>query len=262
MAEERFVRIDRPAEGVARVTLDRPDARNALSVELCSELAERLAEVQCDDAVRAVVLAGAGKAFCVGGDIAAMHAAGDDVRVFLRRLTLEFHGVITAITRMPKPVIAAVRGAAGGGGLSMALACDLVVCAEDAKLVTAYTAIGLPPDGGLTFQLTRALGPHRALAHLLRNEPILPEEGRAHGLIHTVVPAAEVDERAVALAAELARGPTASYAAIKRLVWSWDALETTLENERQQIADAAGRADGREGIAAFVEKRKARFAGR
>jgi len=256
-----LVLVDTPAEGVRRITLNRPEALNALNVPLCAELGERLAEAQCDRAVRAVVLAGAGKAFCAGGDIPAMREAGDAVDVFLRKLTLGLHGVVTAITRMPKPVVGAVRGAAGGGGLSLALACDLVVCADDARLVSAYTAIGLTPDGGLTFQLTRALGPHRALAHILRNEPIRPADAQAHGLVHTVAPAAEVDPKALDLAAELARGPTRAFGAAKRMVWRYDTLESTLEDERQNISDAAATADGREGVAAFLEKRKARFTG-
>ncbi|WP_373045907.1 enoyl-CoA hydratase/isomerase family protein [Vulgatibacter sp.] len=262
MAAAPLVLVDLPAEGVARLTLDRPAALNALSIDLCRELTTRLGEVQCDSAVRAVVLAGAGKAFCAGGDIPAMREAGDRVDVFLRELTLGLHGVVSAITRMPKPVIGAVKGAAGGGGLSLALACDLLVCAEDAKLVSAYTAIGLTPDGGLTFQLTRALGPHRAMAHILRNEPLLPADAKAHGLVHTVAPAAEVDEKAVALAAELARGPTRAFAVAKRMVWRYDSLESTLEEERQNISDSAATADGREGVAAFLEKRKATFTGR
>jgi 2-(1,2-epoxy-1,2-dihydrophenyl)acetyl-CoA isomerase len=256
-----LVLVDTPAEGVARITLNRPDARNALNVPLATELVERLSEAQCNRGVRAVVLAGAGKSFCAGGDIPAMREAGDGVDVFLRKLTLGFHGAVAAIHHMPKPVIAAVRGAAGGGGLSLALACDLVICADDAKLVSAYTAIGLTPDGGLTFQLTRALGPHRALAHILRNEPIRPADALASGLVHTVAPSAEVDEKAVTLAAELAAGPTGAFAAAKRMVWRHDTLEATLEAERQNIADRAATADGREGVAAFLEKRKPQFTG-
>lgn len=257
-----LVLVDVPAEGVARIALNRPGALNALNVELCTELTERLTEAQCDRAVRAVVLAGAGKAFCAGGDIPAMREAGDHVDVFLRKLTLGLHGVVSAINRMPKPVIGAIKGAAGGGGLSLALACDLLVCADDARLVSAYTAIGLTPDGGLTFQLTRALGPHRALAHILRNEPIRPADAQAHGLVHTVAPAAEVDQRALDLAAELARGPTRAFGVAKRMVWRFDSFESTLEEERQNISDGAASADGREGVAAFLEKRKPQFGGR
>lgn len=257
-----LVHVDAPAEGVARITLNRPESLNALSVPLGTELVERLSEVQCNPAVRAVILTGAGKAFCAGGDIPAMREAGDSVDVFLRRLTLAFHGAVAAIHHMPKPVIAAVKGAAGGGGLSLALSCDFVVCADDARLVSAYTAIGLTPDGGLTYLLTRTLGPHRALAHILRNEPLRPADAHAAGLVHTVAPAAEIDAQAIALATELAAGPTGAYAAAKRMIWRDESLESTLEAERQSISDRAATADGREGVAAFLEKRKPRFTGR
>lgn len=260
--QQPLVLVDHPAEGVARVTLNRPEALNALSLPLCTELSNKLTEVQCDPAVRAVILAGAGKAFCAGGDLAAMKAAGDDVGIFVRQLTLAFHGVITALTRMDKPVVGAIRGAAGGGGLSLALACDLLVCAEDAKLVSAYTAIGFSPDGGLSYQLTRAFGPHKAMAHLYRNEPIAPAWAHAHGLVHTLAHAAEVDAKALELATELSHGPTAAYARIKRLVWRAESLEQTLEEERQQISNSAASTDGREGVAAFLDKRRASFQGR
>lgn len=257
-----LVVVDRPAPAVARVVLSRPEALNALSLELCAALSDALIAAQSDRSVRAVILGGAGKAFCAGGDLAAMREAGDGVGAFIRRLTLAFHGVVTAVTRMDKPVVGAIRGAAGGGGLSLALACDLSVVAEDAKLVPGYPAIGFSPDGGLSFHLGRALGPRRTLSILLRNQPIRPADALSWGLVTELAPAAEVDERALALAVELAAGPTAAFATVKRLVYRPGSLEEALEDERQRIADAAASADGREGVAAFLEKRRPRFEGR
>ncbi len=248
------------ADGVATVTLNRPEALNALNATLRAELRAVLKGVAKDPSVRAVVLTGAGRAFCSGADL----RGGPDERDFRRVLVDEYHPIIEALRELPKPIVAAVNGAAAGAGLSLAFAADLVVAAESARFVVAFHRIGLVPDSGLTRVLVRALGRHRAFELLLGERHLDAAEATAAGLLAATVP----DDRLITVAGDLARrlasGPTTGIALTKRLVNL--AEEATLAESlaaEAALQDVAGRTeDHAEGVAAFGEKRDPRFTGR
>ncbi len=259
-----LVEVERPAPAVARVLLNRPEARNAIDVAMARALREALDDVSADDGVRAVVLAGAGPTFSAGGDIRAMAEAGSAGReALLRDVTRHYHAAVAAIAAMQKPVVAAVRGGAGGGGLSLMLACDLAIVDESAKLALGFNAIGLTPDGGATFHLPRLVGWRRAIALTFLNEVFDGRRAVELGLATRAVPAAEVDEAALSLATQLAQGPTRAFARTKELFRTSPSrtLAEALALESETIATGSAEADGGEGIDAFVEKRPPRFRG-
>ncbi|MEO8245556.1 MAG: enoyl-CoA hydratase-related protein [Chloroflexota bacterium] len=246
-------------DGVATLTLNRPDALNALNATLRGELLTTLRAVARDDAVRCVVLTGAGRAFCAGADL----RGGSGEREFRRVLTSQYNPLVRALRDLPKPVLAAVNGVAAGAGMSLALAADLVLAAEDARFVPAFGRIGLVPDSGLTRTLVRALGRHRATAILIAGEPLGAAEARDAGLVLRVVPAAELAGSATELARKLADGPTRAIGLTKRLVNAAenDDLDASLRDEAA-LQELAGRTeDHAEGVAAFAEKREPRFTG-
>lgn len=246
-------------DGVATLTLNRPDALNALSSALRRDLLAELKRIARDEAVRAVVLTGAGRAFCAGADL----RGGKAERDFRRVLTAEYHPLIRALRDLPKPVVAAVNGVAAGAGVSLALAADLVVAADDARFVPAFGRIALVPDSGLTRTLVRGLGRHRAAAVLLLGEPLGAAEARDAGLVTRVVPSAQLSATAHDLAAQLAAGPTLAIGLTKRLINRAEDLDlyASLDAEAA-LQHVAGRsADHAEGLAAFAEKRDPRFGG-
>ena len=248
--------------GLAVVTLNRPEAYNAIDEGMIGALLEALIGCDQDRAVRAVMITGAGKAFCAGGDLKAMRAAAD-APTFLKRLTVPVHACIATIARMDKPVIAAVNGPAGGVGFSLAIACDLVVAAESAVFTLAYTKAGLAPDGGSTFYLPRIVGPKRAYEMMALNPVLSADQAKAEGLVTAVLPDAGFAAAARDWATQLAEGPTLALAAAKRLLAASPdcSLETQMEHERRAISAAAATADFREGVAAFAEKRVPQFGG-
>jgi 2-(1,2-epoxy-1,2-dihydrophenyl)acetyl-CoA isomerase len=250
-------------ENVAHVTLNRPQAGNALDLEMAKELAAVALECESNRSVRAVLLSGAGKSFCAGGDVKAF-AVQKDLSRYLRDMTPHIHLAISRLVRLDAPVIAAVEGAAAGFGFSLAISCDLVLAAESAIFVMAYTKIGLAPDGGSTYSLPRLVGMKRALELTLTNRRLSAAEACNWGLVTEVMPADRLAARAEELACSLAQGPTATFGSAKRLLHDgWNqTLETQMELESRAIAEAGGTADGQEGIRAFVEKRKAKFAGK
>ena len=244
------------SDRVATITLNRPEAGNALNLELTTALVEAAEGLRGSD-IGAVVLTGAGKAFCVGGDLNWMREMGDEVRDAVLRLATKFHAGIEALAALDAPVISAVRGAAAGGGMSLAIAADIVLASESARFTMAYTAIGFSPDGGSTWTLPRLIGPRKAAELMLLNERLEPEAARELGLVNRVVPDDTLDAEAQTLARKLAEGPTAAYGGVKRLLhdtWSRD-LHEQLAEEARTIADLAGGRTGREGVAAFLEKR-------
>jgi 2-(1,2-epoxy-1,2-dihydrophenyl)acetyl-CoA isomerase len=258
------VEIERPAPGVARVVMNRPEARNALDLALARALREALEDVSADDTLRAVILAGAGPTFSAGGDVKMMAEAGSAGReALLIDVTRHFHGAVAAIAAMHKPAIAAVRGGAGGGGLALMLACDLAIVDEQAKLVFAFNALGLTPDGGSTFHLPRLVGLKRAFELAFLNEPIDGRRAVELGLANRAVPGDQVDEQALALAVRLAAGPTRAFGHTKELLRSSSArpLAEALTVESETIAAISAEADAGEGIDAFVDKRAPRFRG-
>ena len=218
--------------------------------------------VALDPAVRAVVLTGAGPAFCAGGDLKSVVAmAGDDPRSALYPLAAIFHQAVIEIRRMRKPVIAALNGPAAGGGFSLALACDLRIMAAEAFMQQAYTASGLVMDGGGSWSLPRLVGTAKALEIVMLDPRIPAADALRIGLVTKVVPATEVASAAAAMAEQLALKATGAIGETKRLLLRSleTSLETQLEAEREAIAEAASGAEGREGLAAFVGKRKPDF---
>ena len=265
MADELVLRDDE--NGVAILTLNRPDVYNAIDPALGEALLDAVVACDEDSTVRAVLLRGAGKAFCAGGDLKAMRAGADAdgyANVFVKRLTILLHGIVATLARMEKPVIGALHGPAGGAGFSLALACDLVLAARSATLVMAYTNAGLAPDGGSTFLLPRIVGAKRAY-DLIANNPVLSAaQAKDLGIVNEVLPDEGFGDAARDYAARLAAGPTRALGAAKRLLaLSPDSgLETQMEHERRAIAASAATGDFKEGVAAFVEKRPPKFKGR
>jgi 2-(1,2-epoxy-1,2-dihydrophenyl)acetyl-CoA isomerase len=248
------------ADGVATIILARPDVRNALNATMRQELIAAFKALGRDESARAVVLTGEGPGFCSGADL----RGGTGELAFRRVLTAEYNPLMRAIRNLPKPVIAAVNGVAAGAGVSLALACDLVYAAEEARFIQAFVKIGLVPDSGSTRTLVRALGRHRAAQLMFTGEPLSAGEAYAAGLINGVVPAAELVGRTRELATRLAAAPTLAIGYAKRLINRAEdmTLDETLELEAA-LQELAGRTqDHAEGVAAFAEKREPRFVGR
>ncbi len=246
--------------GVLTITLNRPDVLNALNADVHAALATALNDAR-DSEVRAVVLTGAGRGFCVGQDLKEFSEGVSDVADRLRRT---YHPNVTAIRELEKPVIAAVNGPAAGAGLSLACACDLRVAADSASFVPAFIGIGLVPDSGGTFFVTRLLGPARAFEWMTSNRKLTAAEAHAWGLVSEVVEADRLLERTTELARTYADAPTRGIGMTKRLL---DAaataqLDEQLEREAHLQASATQTEDFREGVAAFLEKRPPRFIGR
>ena len=248
-------------DNVARITLNRPDAANALDAQMGHELMLAAIRAGEDRSVRAVILTGAGKMFCGGGDLKHFAAQGDALPAHLKQLAGELHLAISRFARMEAPVIAAVNGSAGGAGLSLAIFADLVIAAESAKFTLAYTRAGLSPDGGSTYFLPRIIGVRRALEMALTNRVLSAKEALDWGLVTKVVPDAQLQAEAHALAAQLAAGAPHALGAAKRLLLHSfsESLETQMELEATAIADQARGAHSREGIAAFIAKRAPKF---
>ena len=253
--------------GVATITLNRPDVRNALSPNTMDELVSAV-EACREPEVRAVVLTGAGGAFCSGADVRGftdnLKDGPEQLSAHLRSQAGRLHtDVILAIRTLPKPVIAAVGGVAAGGGLGLALACDLRLASENARFFMAYASIGATADGGSTYYLPRLLGPALAMEVYLMNQPISAQRALEMGLVNRLVPADELERHATELAARLASGPTVAFGKVKALMdasWSSD-LASQLDAETDAISDIALTHDFQEGVTAFVEKRAPKFRG-
>jgi 2-(1,2-epoxy-1,2-dihydrophenyl)acetyl-CoA isomerase len=250
---------------VATLELNRPHAMNAWDAELGADLRAAVEEVAADDAVRAVLVTGAGRAFSAGADLkAGFDPTPDGVPDIGAALRERYHPIITGIRTMPKPVVAAVNGAAAGIGCSLALACDLVVAAESAYFLLAFVNIGLVPDGGSSLLVPERVGVARAAEMAMLGERVPAAKALEWGLVNRVVADDELRSEAGALAARLAAGPTRSYAGSKRQLnaWRFARMAEQLELEATIQQELAGSPDFQEGVAAFVEKRAARFTGR
>jgi len=256
------LRLERDG-GVARLTLARPEAANALDLTMGRELMQAAIEIDEDPGVRAVLLTAEGKMFCAGGDLGAMQAAGDSAPAYIKELASYLHLAISRFARMRAPIVAAVNGTAAGAGFSLMCATDLAIAADHAKLTMAYTGAGLSPDGSSSYFLPRIIGQRRSFELMLTNRVLTAAEALDWGLVSQVVPAEELMATAEQLVARLASGPTHAYGVVKRLLASsaHESLETQMEHETRGIADCARTADGREGIAAFLAKRKPSFTG-
>ena len=249
------------ADHIATITLNRPAQLNALNVDLAFALDEALARAAQDADVRVVCLKGAGRAFMAGGDVsmfAENFAAAPDT---IGELISIFHGIIKRIKTMPKPVIAVLHGAVAGGGLGLALACDVAIAADQCVLMAAYTKLGTSPDGGTTWSLTRAIGTRRAMDMIMLNDPIHAETALAWGLVNRVVPFADLEAESLAYAKRFVAGSFGAQAAVKALVYAAaeQSFEAQLDLERTSFMERAATADFREGVTAFLEKRPPRF---
>jgi 2-(1,2-epoxy-1,2-dihydrophenyl)acetyl-CoA isomerase len=246
--------------GVLTITLNRPDVLNAFTAELHKQLVGALKEAR-EPEVRAVVVTGAGRGFCVGQDLNEFGEAAKDIA---GRLRANYHPTIRAVRGLEKPVLAAVNGPAAGAGLSFACACDLRLAAESATFVPAFINIGLVPDMGGTFFVTRLLGPARAFEWMTSGRRLSAQEALDWGLVSEVVPDDRLAERAAEWAAELAAMPTRGVALSKRLFDNAPTatLEEQLELEAQLQAAATRTEDFREGVDAFLQKREPEFKGR
>jgi 2-(1,2-epoxy-1,2-dihydrophenyl)acetyl-CoA isomerase len=245
---------------VALVTLNRPDGGNAINLQMAMDLLAAALACARNTAVRAVVLSGAGKHFCFGGDLRAMASrdtAGDD---YIRELTTYLHAAIAHFTRMDAPVIAAVNGTAAGAGVGLVAMADLAICAASSKFNLAYTNAGLTPDAGTSFLLPRTVGLKRTMELLLLNRTLSAATALEWGLVNEVVADAQLLERALQLAEQLGSGASQAFGATKRLIaHSLHGLESQMLLEGETIARHATGAEGSEGIAAFLEKRRPQF---
>ncbi len=252
------------ADGVATVTLNRPEVLNSFTRPMARELCDALSHAGSDDAVRAVVLTGAGRGFCAGQDLAEaaprdreMPDLGDIVRD-------SYNPVIRAIRKLEKPVLCAVNGVAAGAGANLAFACDIVLASSSATFVQSFTRIGVIPDSGGTFILPRIVGLHRATVMTMLAEKMSAEHAREWGLVYMVVEPDALLETVTGIARQLATQPTRAFGLIKRgfnKSLGID-LDTQLDFEEELQREAGKTADYAEGVHAFLEKRKPVFTGR
>jgi len=253
------------ADGIGRLTLNRPDKLNAFNRPMLAEIALALDQAANEEATRVVVITGADRAFCAGQDLGeAALMTGDPAASVAESLDRYYHPMLERLHSLPMPVIAAINGIAAGAGANFAFNCDIVVAAASASFVQAFTRIGLVPDCGGTWLLPRLVGAARARALMLLAEPVSAEQAEAWGLIYRAVPDEALGSEVEALARRLAGGPTAAFGMIKQALDASGAnsLTSQLDLERDLQGKAAGSADFAEGVAAFMEKRAARFSGR
>ncbi len=263
MSSEPILLVEREGP-VACLTLNRPRTRNALSLALVDELAAALESLQGEGAPRAIVLTGAGGAFCSGADLKTVVAEGPDLHANPEAYVERFHRIIRAIDRAPQPVIAAVDGPAAGFGCDLALACDLRVVSPAASFQEIFVRIGLMPDGGGTFFLPRLVGLGRALELMMLGDPLPAPRALELGVANRLVPADDLRREALALAARLAEGPPLALALIKRS--ARDALAGSLDDalarERKGQAQCLTSEDSIEGVFAWSQRRPPQFKGR
>jgi 2-(1,2-epoxy-1,2-dihydrophenyl)acetyl-CoA isomerase len=248
-------------DDVAWITLNRPDAGNAIDLPLARALLQAAIACDHDKSVRCVVVTGAGRMFCAGGDIGGFQAAGDKADAYLSELAGTMTLAVSRLARMAKPLLMLVNGPAAGAGLSLALSGDVVLAARSAHFTSAYTGIGLVPDCGLTWWLPRLVGIRRAQEMMIANRRVGADEAAQIGLVTRLADDLEAAGREAAAA--LAASPVQAIGAVRRLLLeSFSAsLETQCEQEGRAIAAAGIGAEGREGVAAFLAKRKPDFTG-
>lgn len=269
MSRSETVLLDRH-EGVATVTLNRPEVLNALNDALGERLDGVLSEIEADPSVRVVVVRGAGGSFMAGGDIGEFRSKlgrypdKAEFRVALKDMIEQGQRLALKIRRLPKPVIASVEGGCAGWGFSLMTACDLVIAANNAKFTLAFIHLGTTPDGGVSFHLPRVVGMKRAAEIALLGDRFGAAEAEQWGLVNRVVPQAELATQTAKLAARLARGPALAYARTKALLNASAAndLEAQLRAETEAFADSALSADFAAGVAAFFDKKPPKFEGR
>ena len=251
-------------DAVATITLNRPEAYNALNLALGRDLFHATLEADEDRAVRCIVVTGAGRAFCAGGDVKDFNDQIDRIGVVIKELTTYLHGAVSRLARTPKPVIMAINGVAAGGGMSLALSGDLVIATESAKFTMAYSKIAASPDGSSSYFLPRMIGLRRALELHYTNRVLSAREAMDWGLVNRVHPDSEFAVSVAALAMELAEGPTLAFGRAKSLFHqsTQESLESQMELEAHGLAEIGRSEDFRNGVAAFTRKQPPVFHGR
>jgi len=252
-------------DGVARITLNRPDRLNSFNDAMHAELRDALGIVRGEASARAMLLTGAGRGFCAGQDLADRAVAPGSAAVDLgASIERNYKPLVLALRTLPMPVVCAVNGVAAGAGANIALACDIVIAAASASFIQAFCRIGLVPDSGGTFFLPRLVGTARAMGLALTGDRLSAEQAAAWGLIWKCVDDAELPAAAEALVTQFAAGPTRGLAAIKESLQrsGGNGLEAQLDLERDMQRALGYSDDYREGVAAFVDKRPPRFSGR
>ena len=255
----------RIADGVATLTLNRPDRLNSITRQMPGEVRDALAQVTPDNGARALLLTGAGRGFCAGQDLGDRAVAPGETAVDLGESVENYYNpLIRTLAGLDLPVVCAVNGVAAGAGASIALACDIVLAARSARFIMSFAAIGLIPDSGGTWVLPRAIGLPRALGMALTGDPVGAEQAERWGLIWKCVNDEALAAEAEALARRLAAGPTQGLAATKHAIRASGlrSLDAELDQERDLMRRLGFSADYKEGVAAFLEKRKAVFSGR
>jgi len=252
------------ADGVAEIAINRPDANNALDIEVARELMH--AAITCDEdpSIRAVLITGNGNSFCPGGDLKSFNDTGDDISSHVKEVTTYLHAAISRFTRSDAPIVTAVNGVAAGAGMSLACLGDIILAAESARFTSAYTGVGLCPDGALTYFLPRMIGIKRAMELVLTNAVLTAEDAAEWGIVARVVPDKDLLTEARALAAKLAHGPTLAFGAARRLLHTGqtNTLETQMELESRALADMTRTVDARLAIESFIRKCKPEFFGK
>ena len=253
------------ADGIARITLNRPDRLNSFTVQMHDELRDALAQLVAGGDARVVLLTGEGRGFCAGQDLSDRAVAPGDAPVDLgASIEQNYRPLVLALRHLPLPVVCAVNGVAAGAGANIALACDVVIAARSASFIQAFCRIGLVPDSGGTFFLPRLVGSARAMGLALFGDKLSAADAAAWGLIWKCVDDAEFPATVDAMLAQLAQAPTSGLAAIKRALHAsaGNSLEQQLDLERDLHRALGNGADYREGVTAFLEKRPPRFTGR
>ena len=249
------------ANGIATINLNRPDAANAMNSILVRELARATLICDNDESVKVVLLSATGRMFSAGGDLKAFSSFGDETSLRMKEMADELHKAVSLFARMKAVVITAVNGLAAGSGFSLSLAGDYVLAAESAKFTMAYTAAGLSPDGSSTYFVPRLIGMRKAQELMLTNRTLSAREACEWGLITRVVPDKDLKDVSMTLARQFATGPAHAQAVVKKLLLCslGNGLEEQMEIEGREIARAAASENGREGLVAFLEKRKPDF---
>ena len=249
--------------GVATLTLNRPEAANGMNIALMQALHGAILRCHREPGVRVVHLRGAGRNFCAGGDVRQFAAMGEGLGDFLREVTAWLQMAIGALIRLDAVVVTEVQGfAAGGGGLGLVCASDIVIAGEGAKFMAGATRVGMAPDGGASVILPHLVGFRRAAEIVLSNRAVPAEEAERIGLVTRMVPDAALAAEARATAALYAQGAPLAQSAAKRLLWNALDVERCLPEEARTVAGLSSTADSREGLAAVIEKRAPRFTGR
>jgi 2-(1,2-epoxy-1,2-dihydrophenyl)acetyl-CoA isomerase len=249
------------ADGAATITLNSPRNGNAIDLELAKELAAVLHRCESIANLRAIVVRGDGRVFCVGGDLVAIRDRRAGAAAYVRELLGHLHEAISTMARIPVPVLASVQGAAAGAGLALACACDLAIAAQSCRFVMAYTRVGLTPDGSSSWYLPRLIGARRALELSLLNRTLSAPEALQWGLVNEVVPDDALQSRTTQLVTELASGPGPAFAETKRLMRTslQDDLETQMNKECDAICRALETREAAIGLDAFLAKRVPTF---